>query len=225
MTAPPAPVVGSRVRLQGLKKSPAFNGHEGRVIGVASDTGRALVELETFNGRILRVKPACAPLAPTPTSRAPVANGIMRRSDGEAFSAILNQGRYITNVINGFEVVSEAREPDDIHRLRSSGRLDKLLWLSARMYGSWVRSHGQHPKGVMGSLRETCEVSVKAFRDSAGSAKAKLPEGLSDFRRAIVAEADVPRWGEQSAGRSGMFWVVKDTPEGALMVAEREEHY
>lgn len=147
-------VAGSRVRLSGLKTRPELNGREGRVAGIATDSGRALVELEAYTGAILRVKPSCAPEAPTPSSRAPVSRGVLGLVDAETFNMIIDNARFCTNVISGFKIVPEAHEPADIHRLRLSGGLEKLQRLSSGMYGAWTKGHGQYSHGVMSMLYE-----------------------------------------------------------------------
>lgn len=151
-----------------------------------------------------------------------------RRADAEAFDTILVRARLCANLLSGYTVVPEVRDEDDVRRLRASGGtagMQKVQWLSSSMYGMWTRAATGYPSGVMSRLHEHVGDSVEMYRERAESpAAVVLPAQLASVQLALD-EADVARWGERAARRSGLFWVVKDTAEGAVFVADSEDHY
>lgn len=71
----------------------------------------------------------------------------------------------------------------------------------------------------MGMLANGVGESERQFLNAARDPAAALPGEMQEFKRSL-GEADVARWGELVARRTGLFWIAEAGDEGAVFVAE-----
>jgi len=226
---PPSSIAptGSRVRIHGLQAKPEFNGRDGRVLSIDPESGRVLVDVEAHAGALLRVKPSNLSPSPTPPAEAVAevtGTGHLVEREYLCLNETLMNGRLAVNEMNHGNVCKKVRGGAagfaDLARLQD---MKIIARLTSRMYSEWTS--GKLPDGNVGGvyhfLRLNAENTLAHYEKSAPPG-VPLPENVKQMYSAWCEEGDVARWGDAASRRTGLFFLVEDTVNGAVMVDEKD---
>lgn len=227
---PPSSIAptGSRVRIHGLQAKPEFNGRDGRVVSIDPESGRVVVEVEAHAGALLRLKPSNLSPSPSPPLEAVAevtSTGHLPEREYLCLHETLMNGRLAVNEMNGGTVCkkvgSGAQGFADLAQLQD---MKIMARLTSRMYSEWTAS-GKLPDGSLGGvyhfLRLNAENTVAHYKKNAPPG-APLPENVKQMYSAWCEESDVARWGDAASRRTGLFFLVEDTEDGAVLVDEKD---
>ena len=215
------------MRIHGLQAKPEFNGRDGRVLSIDPESGRVLVDVEAHAGALLRVKPSNLSPSPTPPAEAVAevtGTGHLLEREYLCLYETLMNGRIAVNEMNHGNVCKNVRGGAagfaDLARLQD---MKIIARLTSRMYSEWTS--GKLPDGNVGGvyhfLRLNAENTLAHYKKSAPPG-VPLPESVKQMYSAWCEEGDVARWGDAASRRTGLFFLVEDTVNGAVMVDEKD---
>jgi hypothetical protein len=215
------------VRIHGLQAKPEFNGRDGRVCSIDPESGRVVVEVEAHSGALLRLKPSNLSPSPSPPLEAVAevtSTGHLPEREYLCLNETLMNGRLAVNEMNYGNVCKKVRSgAQGFADLAQLADMKIMARLTSRMYSEWTS--GKLPDGSLGGvyhfLRLNAENTLAHYKKNAPPG-APLPENVKQMYSAWCEESDVARWGDSASRRTGLFFLVEDTKDGAVLVDEKD---